>query len=84
MLASRASITGSNKHWSLAMTTHLNAQQKGFARIHGEAQAITESMSASVSQPELTRSAKNVLIWQSYLPHECVVSMVNMGWDHST
>jgi hypothetical protein len=66
------------------MTTHLNAQQKGFARNHGEAQAITESMSASLSQPEPTRSATNVSIWRSYLPHECVVSMVNMGWDHST
>jgi hypothetical protein len=66
------------------MTIHLNAQRKGFTGIHGEAQAISESMSASRSGPEPTRSAKNVLIWRSYLPRDCVESMVNMGWDHST
>ena len=69
---------------SLAMTIHLNMQQKGFVGIHGEARAMAESMSASRPGPELTRSAKNLLIWQSYLPRECVESMINMGWDHST
>jgi hypothetical protein len=66
------------------MISHLNAKQKGFARIHSEAQATRELMRASLAEPEPTRSAKNVLIWQSYLPRDCVESMVNMGWDHST
>jgi hypothetical protein len=66
------------------MTIYLNGQQDAFAEFHGEVQALTESTSASPSEPEPTRRSKNVLIWQSYLPHDCVESMVNMGWDHST
>jgi hypothetical protein len=66
------------------MAIFLNGQQEAFAGIHADAQAITESMGTSLSEPELTRSARNVLIWQSYLPPDCVASMINMGWDHST
>jgi hypothetical protein len=65
------------------MTIYLNGQQRAFAGNHSEGQAIT-SMRAFLSEPEPTRSAKNILIWQSYLPRDCVESMVNMGWDRST
>jgi hypothetical protein len=30
------------------------------------------------------RSVKNILHWNSYLPPECVRTMVRMGWDYST
>jgi hypothetical protein len=65
------------------MTIYLNGQQRAFSGNHSEARAIS-SMRACLSEPEPSRSAKNVLIWQSYLPRDCVESMVNMGWDRST
>jgi hypothetical protein len=30
------------------------------------------------------RSVKNILQWNSYLPTDCVRSMVRMGWDYTT
>jgi hypothetical protein len=30
------------------------------------------------------RSKKNILLWRSYLPEDCVATMIIMGWDLST
>ena len=30
------------------------------------------------------RSVRNILEWNSYLPSDCVRSMVRMGWDYTT
>jgi hypothetical protein len=30
------------------------------------------------------RSVRNILQWNSYLPANCVRSMVRMGWDYTT
>jgi hypothetical protein len=30
------------------------------------------------------RSVKNILQWNSYLPTDCVRTMVRMGWDYTT
>ena len=30
------------------------------------------------------RSVKNILQWNSFLPTQCVRSMVRMGWDYTT
>jgi len=32
----------------------------------------------------MERSARNVAAWRSYLPAECVDTMIAMGWDKST
>ena len=29
-------------------------------------------------------SVKNILLWNSYLPSDCVKTMVRMGWDYTT
>jgi hypothetical protein len=28
-----------------------------------------------------TRAAANILAWRSYLPQDCVDTMIKMGWD---
>ncbi len=33
---------------------------------------------------DATRSARNIALWNSYLPTECVRTMVRMGWDYTT
>ena len=30
------------------------------------------------------RSVTNILLWNSYLPADCVRAMVSMGWDYTT
>jgi hypothetical protein len=30
------------------------------------------------------RSARNIALWNSYLPSACVRAMVRMGWDYTT
>jgi hypothetical protein len=30
------------------------------------------------------RSVNNILQWNSYLPTDCVRTMVRMGWDYTT
>jgi hypothetical protein len=33
---------------------------------------------------DIRRSEDNILQWMSYLPEECIRSMIAMGWDVST
>jgi hypothetical protein len=33
---------------------------------------------------DAARSAKNISLWNSYLPTACVRSMIRMGWDYTT
>jgi hypothetical protein len=31
-----------------------------------------------------THSARNITSWRTYLPEDCVLTMIKMGWDHTT
>ncbi len=33
---------------------------------------------------DAARSARNISLWNSYLPTACVRAMVRMGWDYTT
>jgi hypothetical protein len=33
---------------------------------------------------DFERSERNIRLWRSYLPPECVETMINMGWDKTT
>jgi hypothetical protein len=33
---------------------------------------------------EVVRSENNILEWMSYLPEDCVRTMITMGWDVTT
>jgi hypothetical protein len=33
---------------------------------------------------EYPRAAQNILQWTSYLPPDCIKSMIAMGWDRTT
>ena len=32
---------------------------------------------------QVTRSARNIAQWRTYLPMDCVAAMVRQGWDRS-
>jgi hypothetical protein len=36
------------------------------------------------SDAEVARSDSNVIQWMSYLPEDCINTMIAMGWDVST
>lgn len=46
---------------------------------YGEAAADPASSDFNVA-----RSEENVLQWMSYLPQDCIESMIRMGWDFTT
>jgi len=37
-----------------------------------------------VRAADAKNSVKNILLWNSYLPSDCVRTMVRMGWDYTT
>jgi len=38
----------------------------------------------SLSPEAAARSAWNIALWRSYLPSDCVKTMIRMGWDRTT
>jgi hypothetical protein len=55
-----------------------------FAALH------TQTLDCPTENPERRfrinnlRSVKNILVWRSYLPEDCVNTMIQMGWDQTT
>jgi hypothetical protein len=44
-----------------------------------------EGVEADIAPDEvISRSARNIAAWRSYLPEDCVAAMIAMGWDEST
>ena len=66
------------------MTTGIEGQSTALTGIDPEAQVINEEIGEVSSRPDTARSVNNIKLWRSYLPTDCVNTMVNMGWDHST
>ena len=42
------------------------------------------SIHVPLRSADAKRSVKNILEWNSYLPADCVRTMVRMGWDYTT
>jgi hypothetical protein len=42
------------------------------------------SIHAPLRAADARRSVKNILLWNCYLPADCVKTMVRMGWDFTT
>jgi hypothetical protein len=45
---------------------------------------LNVSIHAPLRAADAKRSVKNILEWNSFLPAECVKTMVRMGWDYTT
>ena len=44
----------------------------------------TASLMNGRTYADVVRSENNVLQWMSYLPEDCIKTMVAMGWDVTT
>ena len=42
------------------------------------------SLKTTRTDAEVARSDSNVIQWMSYLPEDCINTMIAMGWDVST
>jgi hypothetical protein len=83
LFASRAILTLPSRKELAVIDT--DSPQNAFAAIYSSASRIpTLPTAAPPADAETARWAKNIFLWSSYLPHDCVQSMIRMGWHHST
>jgi hypothetical protein len=64
------------------MKTSTVVQQ--FVEFLGEASEATAPVGARVDEGDAARSEENIQKWMSYLPKDCIRTMIEMGWDVTT
>jgi len=63
------------------METKAPAQRPPFIAVQSESLALN---SRAESAADIQHSKENILQWMSYLPDDCIRTMVLMGWDITT
>ena len=66
------------------MNTGAQMQQDAGAEFLLEPSSIAAGIGAPANAAASARSEKNILQWASYLPRNCVETMIRMGWDKTT
>ncbi len=66
------------------MQTNNRASQAMFIEFPSEPSDAAVRVDAHAQGAQIGRSEENVLQWTSYLPKECVATMIGMGWDCTT
>jgi hypothetical protein len=66
------------------MVATAQAQQPGSATLHEPRPQETALFHVPLRAADAARSARNISLWNSYLPAACVRTMVRMGWDYTT
>jgi len=64
------------------MDTDTHLQQQVSVEFPMESSA--SPIDARVNLEDVIRSECNILTWMSYLPEDCVRTMIQMGWDVTT
>jgi hypothetical protein len=59
-------------------------QQQDFVESPEEPPEAAAAVEGRVSHDDAARSEENILRWMSYLPEDCVRTMIEMGWDITT
>jgi hypothetical protein len=49
-----------------------------------DAVPLVASTEAEDTRSDATRSARNIALWRTYLPEDCVKVMIAMRWDITT
>jgi hypothetical protein len=66
------------------METDAQSPLRFFVDIPVDTQDIAASVVAGVNCADVARSENNILQWMSYLPEDCIRTMIAMGWDVTT
>jgi hypothetical protein len=61
-----------------------NALLKNFVEIPWEPSDAGVSIDVRANEADAARSDQNMLQWMSYLPEDCIRTMIAMGWDVTT
>ena len=66
------------------METYTLVPQQVFVEPFGELSDAGAPVAARVNDADVARSEENILQWMSYLPEDCIRTMIDMGWDVTT
>jgi hypothetical protein len=58
--------------------------QQDFVNLFAESSDAEAPAEARGNDADIARSEDNILRWMSYLPEDCIRSMIHMGWDLTT
>lgn len=61
-----------------------NALVTNFVDIPGEPWGTAAPIDVRAYEDDVARSEENILEWMSYLPEDCIRTMIAMGWDVTT
>jgi hypothetical protein len=59
-------------------------QPQDFVEVPGEPREVATPVELWVNADDAARSEENILQWMSYLPEDCIRTMIEMGWDVTT
>ena len=62
----------------------VNAFLKNFVEIPWEPSDAAVSLDERANEADAARSDQNIVRWTSYLPKDCIRTMIAMGWDVTT
>jgi hypothetical protein len=65
------------------MGAQASAQQV-FIEMRSQSLGIASRADGRESAADIAHSENNILQWMSYLPEDCIRTMVLMGWDITT
>jgi hypothetical protein len=63
------------------MDTNTQVLRRGFL---GCPMELSDTASTLYVRTDDARSENNILQWMSYLPEDCIKTMIQMGWDITT
>jgi hypothetical protein len=69
---------------SRSMGTQAHARWQPFFEIPNECLGRASPAIQCESDADIARSEENILRWMSYLPDDCIRTMILMGWDITT
>jgi hypothetical protein len=61
-----------------------HSQRRPLIEMQLQSLSIAARADARETATDIARSESNIMQWMSYLPEECIRTMVLMGWDIST
>jgi hypothetical protein len=64
--------------------TDTDIPQNAFTTIYRDASGAEHFAASPLSDAHVSHWAMNIILWSSYLPHDCVKTMIRMGWHRST
>jgi hypothetical protein len=61
-----------------------HGQRRPLIEMQLQSLSIAARADARETATDIARSEGNIMQWMTYLPEECIKTMVLMGWDIST